>query len=103
MSDPDRPGAEVSEDSWDLIPDERAPSRSIIMRFATREAAHGVLTQAGYSPISGSEHLLRHRDGRMAVRYVHPDGSTAVLAHPVAEQSDPQLRPKRLGAATVEG
>jgi hypothetical protein len=79
--------------SWDLIPDESAPSRAIVMRFATYEAAHTALTEAGYSPTSSSAHTLRLHDGRTAVKYAHPDGSIVVLAHPLVDPHGGAYRP----------
>jgi hypothetical protein len=85
--------------AWDLIPDERAPFKAIIMRFASYEADHTALTDVGFSPTSSSVHALRLHDGRTAVKYAHPDGSTVVLA-----LADPHggadHRQERLRAAT---
>ena len=54
--------------AWDLIPDERAPFKAIIMRFASYEAAHTALTDVGFSPTSSSVHALESTDGRTAVK-----------------------------------
>lgn len=53
--------------SWDLIPDECAPFRAIIMRFASYEAGPAALTAAGFSPTSSSVRAPRLHDGRTAV------------------------------------
>lgn len=66
---------------WDLLPDEHAPSTAIIMRFASYEAAHTVLTNAGFTPASASMHAPRRDHSGTAVEYTHPDGHAVVLAH----------------------
>ena len=49
--------------AWDLIPDERAPFKAIIMRFASYEAARTALTDVGFSPTSSSVHALDFTTG----------------------------------------
>ncbi len=90
--------------SWDLIPDERAPFRAIIMRFASYEAAHAALTDIGFTPTSGAVHPPSPQDLPTAIRYAHPDGSTVVLAPRLADQresTDPRL--EHLAQAAVGG
>lgn len=74
--------------SWDLIPDERAPSPAIVMQFPSYQAAHATLTAAGFAPTSEPAQVARH-DPATAVRYAHPDGSTVVLARQLADTAMP--------------
>ena len=90
--------------SWDLIPDERAPARAIIMRFASYEAAHAVLTAAGFALTSDAAPVQAHPLRPTVVSYAHPDGSTVVLAHrPVERHGEAEPCQEGLGLATVGG
>ena len=106
MGDPNRsmaaPPERVTVFSWDLIADEPPRSRAIIMRFGSYEAAHAVLTGAGFAPTGGSVHVPPHHDA--AVKYVHSDGTTVVLARQLVEWHGRAERcPERLGQAAVGG
>lgn len=108
MSDPTRSEAAAPESeamlAWDLIPDEPAPSRAIIMRFASYEAAHTALTEAGFTPTSDPVPVPRPHDAPTAIKYAHPDGSTVVLAQqPADPRGSADHRQGHWGLAAVGG